>query len=247
MQLLSWINSQALRSSLNLEPIDGPQGRVFPPTYGGSENAGADKKGDTAKTAHVVEKLADGTFRVLIDSVASQANRQEAALVAARNQGMIDFADVYIDLKDTEAGLERLSATEMPHRLSDAILRDSEVDGKPFGKSEFGKRILSATASDLTPIIEASPTTALFGCWFSQHNLARPLKIQRSVVSEIWAENAVLGKALARELIRYKSRSSNCTKQPTGNGQPWKGKPSWLAVSPSHSRRNIPRRSTTAT
>jgi CRISPR-associated protein Csb1 len=173
MQLLSLIDSQALRSSLDLEPIDGPRGRVFPPTYGGAENNGADKKGDAAKTAHVVEQLADGALRVLIDSVASQANRQEAALVAARNCGLIDFADVYIDLKDTEAGLERLSATEMPHRLSDAILRDSEVDGKPFGKSEFGKRILSATASDLTPIIEASPTTVLFGCWFSQHNLAR--------------------------------------------------------------------------
>jgi CRISPR-associated protein Csb1 len=136
----------------------------------------------------------------LIDSVASQANRQEAALVAARNCGLIDIADVYIDLKDTEAGLERLSATEMPHRLSDAILRDSEVDGKPFGKSGFGKRILSATASDLTPILEASPTTVLFGCWFSQHNLARQLKIQRAVVSEIWAENAVLGKAVGSRI-----------------------------------------------
>ncbi len=200
MQLFDLIHSQALRSSLDLEPIDGPLGRVFPPTYGGSENDGADRKGDIAKTAHLVEKLSDGTLRVLIDSVASQANRQEAALVAARNCGLIDFADVYVDLRDTKAGLERLSATEMPHRLSDAILRDCEVDGKPFGKSEFGKRILSATASDLTPIIEASPTTALFGCWFSQHSLSRPLKIQRAVVSEIWAENAVLGKAVGSRI-----------------------------------------------
>jgi CRISPR-associated protein Csb1 len=200
VQLLSWINSQAIRSNLDLEPVDGPQGRVFPPTYGGSENDNGDRRSDRIRTAHVVEKLADGTLRALIDSVASQANRQEAALVAARSRGVIDFADVYIDLTQTEAGLDRLSATEMPHRLSDAILRDSEIDGKAFRKSEFGKRILSTTPNDLTAIIEATPTTALFGCWFSQHDLPRPLKIQRSVVSEIWAENAVLGKAVGSRI-----------------------------------------------
>jgi CRISPR-associated protein Csb1 len=199
MHLFQLINSQALRSTLNLEPIDGPNGRVFPPTYS-ADNEGADRKGDNARSPHVVEKLPDGSLRVLIDSVASQANRQEAALVEARNRGLIDFADVYVDLSETEAGLKELSATEMPHRLSDAILRDSELDGKPFGKSEFGKAILSATLDDLTPILEAAPTTVLFGCWFSQHNLPRALKLQRSIVSEIWAENAVLGKAVGSRI-----------------------------------------------
>jgi CRISPR-associated protein Csb1 len=195
MKLSELMSAQALRSSVNLEPIDGPGGRIFPPTYPAAEGA------NDKKARHVVEEHPDGR-RVLIDSVASQANRQEAALAAARAAGTIDFADVYVDLSRTDAAAEvyRLSATEMPHRLSDAILRDSEFDGTPFGKSELGRRILGATTTDLTALLETSPTTVLFGCWFSQHGLAKQLRIQRSVTSEIWAENAVLGKVVGSRI-----------------------------------------------
>ena len=189
MLLTELMGAQAVRSSVTLEPIDGPGGRIFPPTYPGRDAA-----------QHVVERLPDGTCRVLIDSVASQANRHENALVEARKAGLIDFSDVIVDLSGTQAGLTSLSATEMPHRLSDAILRDSEIDGVSFPRSSVGKKILSATASDLSALIEASPTTVLYGCWFSQHNLPRPLKIQRSVVSEVWAHNAVLGKAVGSRI-----------------------------------------------
>ena len=137
---------------------------------------------------------------MLVDSVASQANRQEAALVAARAAGRINFSDVYVDLSGTATDISRISATEMPHRLSDAILRDSEIDGVPFGKSELGRRILSATSADVTPLIETSPTSLVFGCWFSQHGLARQFRIQRSTTSEIWADNAVLGQAVGSRI-----------------------------------------------
>ena len=189
MDLFELTGAQALRSVTHLEPIDGPGGRLYPPTYSAAEGSG-DK---TAR--HAVETLPNGQRRVLIDSVASQANRQEAALVAARDAGLIKLADVYVDLSGTDAAVDRqlLSATEMPHRLSDAILRDSELDGVPFGKSELGRSILSTTATDLSAILETSPTTVLFGCWFSQHGLSKPLKIQRSVTSEIWADDAFLG------------------------------------------------------
>jgi CRISPR-associated protein Csb1 len=144
--------------------------------------------------------LPDDTCRVLVDSVASQANRHENALVEARAAGLIDFSDVTVNLSGTKAELTSLCATEMPHRLSDAILRDSEIEGVSFARSSVGKRILSATAGDLSALIEASPTTVLYGCWFSQHNLPRPLKIQRSVVSEVWAHNAILGKAVGSRI-----------------------------------------------
>ena len=186
IELTTIMSAQALRSAVDLEPVDGPGGRIYPPTY--------------SEEGHVVETLQDGTKRVLIDSVASQANRQEEALVAARAEGRINFADLYIDLSDTDSDLTELSATEMPHRLSDAILRDSEIGGVAFGQSEVGRSILSATPVDLTAIVEASPTTVLYGCWFSQHNLPRPLKIQRSVVADIWAENAVLGQAVGSRI-----------------------------------------------
>ena len=196
MNLSELTSAQALRSAVHLEPIDGPGGRIYPPTYPAAEGS-ADKR-----ARHAIETLPNGQQRVLIDSLASQANRQEAALVAARDAGLINFSDIYVDLAGTEAAADRqlLSATEMPHRLSDAILRDSEIDGVPFGRSELGRRILSATATDLSAILETSPTTILFGCWFSQHGLSRPLKIQRSITSEIWADDAILGKAVGSRI-----------------------------------------------
>ena len=91
-------SAQAIRSTVSLEPINGPGGRIYPPTYLG------ERPGDPAR--HVVETLPDNSKRVLVDSVASQANRQEQALVAARSAGRINFSDVYIDLRDTDADLE---------------------------------------------------------------------------------------------------------------------------------------------
>ena len=194
MKLTELAQAQALRAIVELQPVDGPEGRIHPPTYPPAEGTR-----DTSPR-HVVEELPSGERRVLVDSVASQANRQEAALVAAREAGLIDFADVYVELADTEAGIDRLSATEMPHRLADAILRDSEIDGVAFKNSGLGRRLLGTSLSDLSAILEASPTSLLFGCWFSQHGQQRPLKIQRSTTSEIWAHNAVLGQAVGSRL-----------------------------------------------
>jgi CRISPR-associated protein Csb1 len=197
MSLRELMSAQALRSSVALQPVDGPGGRIFPPTYPLSDDQ-ARRVGQ--KFCHVVERASEGRIRVLVDSVASQANRQEAALVAARNSGRIKFSDVYVDLSGASTDVPRLSATEMPHRLSDAILRDSEIGGVQFGKSELGRQILSATAANLTPFIEASPTSLVFGCWFSQHGLARQFRVQRSTTSEVWADNALLGQAVGSRI-----------------------------------------------
>jgi CRISPR-associated protein Csb1 len=88
----------------------------------------------------------------------------------------------------------------MPHRLADAILRDSEIDGVPFAKSELGRGLLATKPGDLSLILETSPTSLLFGCWFSQYGLQQPLKVQRCTVSEIWADNAVLGQAVGSRI-----------------------------------------------
>jgi CRISPR-associated protein Csb1 len=195
MRLKELTGAQALRSIVELEPAEGPGGRIFPPTFPVEEGT----KG-RQKFRHAVEEVGGGLRRVLIDSAASQANRQEAALVEARTAGLINFSDVYVDLSKTDAGMKVLSATEMPHRLSDAILRDSEINGVPFAKSAAGQSILAATRHDLSPLLEMSPTSVLFGCWFSGFKVAQPLKMQRCVVSEIWAEDAVLGKTAASRI-----------------------------------------------
>lgn len=181
--------ARALRAITLLEPIDGPGGRVFPMTALG------DRGGQ-----HVIEDGPEGR-RVLIDSCASQANRQEAALLAASERGELELADIVVDLVGTAAHRDRISALEMPHRIADAILRDSEIDGVAFAKSEIGRAILGATYRDLSPILTASPASLVFGTWFSQHGLGTfGLKIERASACEIWGHGAQLGKAIGSRI-----------------------------------------------
>jgi CRISPR-associated protein Csb1 len=191
VSLAELTQARALRAIVALEPLDGPGGRVFPMTALG------DRGGQ-----HVLEDGPDGR-RVLVDSCASQANRQEAALLAARQDGRIELADIAVDLAGTAAAAHRprVCTLEMPHRIADAILRDSEIDGVPFPCSKFGRAILSTSLRDLTPILTTSPHSLVFGTWFSQHGLGTfGLKIERASVSEIWGHGAQPGKAIGSRL-----------------------------------------------
>jgi CRISPR-associated protein Csb1 len=186
-------SARALRARALLEPIDGPDGRIFPPTA-----MPADKR--DKETGHVFEEGRDG-LRVLVDSCASQANRQELALLQAREAGRIELSDIEVDLNGTASVRKRVSTLEMPHRIADAILRDSEIDGIAFTASPIGQRILSASFRDLSAILEASPASLVFGTWFSQHGLGSwGLKIERASASEIWGYGAQRGKAVGSRI-----------------------------------------------
>lgn len=198
MDLDALAAAAALRMNLALEPIDGPGGRVMPPTH-----PEARKVGNASATGHVVETYhEDGRSlrRVLVDSIASQANRHEAALVTARRSGRVGFPDLKVDLTGTAAPMPELLVSELPHRLADAIVRDSEVGNTSFGHSGLGHAILTARMDDLSPILEASPTTLLFGAWFSQWKRPDPLRLQRLVTAEIWARDAVLGRRVGSRI-----------------------------------------------
>jgi len=55
MSLRDLMSSQALRSAVTLQPIDGPGGRIFPPTYPAPEEQA--RRGGP-KFCHVVERVA---------------------------------------------------------------------------------------------------------------------------------------------------------------------------------------------
>jgi CRISPR-associated protein Csb1 len=68
-----------------LRPLGGPTDKVFPPTFGEPIVVRLDN-GEEARTRYAVERLRiDGQSQlcVLLDSVASQANRMEEALQPA--------------------------------------------------------------------------------------------------------------------------------------------------------------------
>jgi len=73
---------------------------------------------------------------VLVDSVQSQANRLEEALLSAVRELVIDLPYLTVDFAGKElAGIGEITSFDAPHRVYDAILRDSLLDGEPFMKA----------------------------------------------------------------------------------------------------------------
>ena len=181
--------SVALRSRQELQPADGPGGKVFPPTY--AVNA-------EHKYAVETRRVGDREVQtVLLDSVASQANRAELALLEGWEAGELKFPVPYVDFS-TENGefndVGRLTVLEAPHRLADAIFRDSLLDGTLFRLSEVGRAITDAQPRNATALFRYAPTALLFGQWDStgpKGGLGS--KFQRAYVSEIVGHDVQIG------------------------------------------------------
>jgi CRISPR-associated protein Csb1 len=133
---------------------------------------------------------------VLVVSVQSQANRLEEGLLAAVREKAIALPYVTVDFRQAQlAGISEITSLDAPHRVYDAILRDSLLDNQPFmnderGKkrSELGKRLTEAKPGDATALLEASPTALLFGAWHSTgEGGGLGAKFPRCLVSEIVA------------------------------------------------------------
>ncbi len=178
-------NHAALRRIQRLQPVGGVGDKLFPPTYPPPPGTRRD-----TPPRHVFERRrVDGgdVWCVLIDSVQSQANRLEEALLAAAERGEIRIPYVAVDFRD--AGLEpleRITSLDAPHRVYDAILRDSLMGGQPFMQSPPGRRLAAAKPADATALLELSPTALLFGAWHSQgEGGGLGAKFPRAFVSEI--------------------------------------------------------------
>ena len=71
-----------LRVKTRLQPADGPGGKVYPPTYAGPEGSARNEEA----RYHIEERRLDGEviMAAVLDSVPSQANRAEEALLEGR-------------------------------------------------------------------------------------------------------------------------------------------------------------------
>jgi len=171
----------ALRRRQVLQPVGGKGDKIFPPTYPG--------EGRNAPPRHVYERRrlngAD-IWCVLVDSVQSQANRLEECLLAAIADGIpipyveVDFTGAMLD------GISKITSLDAPHRVYDAILRDSLYNGTPFMESDVGQRLAKAKAADASALLETSPTALLFGAWHSTgQGGGLGAKFARCLISEI--------------------------------------------------------------
>jgi CRISPR-associated protein Csb1 len=219
--------SAAIRARIRLMPIGGEGAKVAPPTYAGAKGEGGQYAFETRRTPDGKESKS-----VLLDSIASQANRIEDVLLTAYRSGLpIPVMEMVIP------GRENVTSLTAPHRIHDAIFRDSLLDGKPFRESEPGKRIVAARAWNATAIFEYCPTALLLGTWDSQSGGGvTSAKFPRALVSEIIALDAVRGvrtasridplgiKAMAASVYKSANRPQMWTLDPN-EAEKDKGKP----------------------
>lgn len=176
-------SAAAIRLRQRLISEGGAGDKIFPPTFAGGVYCWEHRRID------------DRTVPcVLLDSVASQANRHEEALTEAIADHDIEVPRLVVEFDKALAGIGEISTLAAPHRVFDAILRDSTLEGKPFHKSALYLRLTTSTVRDATEIFASSPTALLFGCWDST-GAAGGLgnKFARAITSEIVGINAEWG------------------------------------------------------
>jgi CRISPR-associated protein Csb1 len=84
------------------------------------------------------------------------------------------------------ADVGRITTLDAPHRVFDAIIRDSELNGVRFRDTEQGRRLIEAKTQNARAVYELSPTALVFGAWNSTgEGGGLGAKFPRSIVSEI--------------------------------------------------------------
>jgi CRISPR-associated protein Csb1 len=177
----------ALRRRQRLQPVGGRGDKIFPPTYPGEGR-------NNPPPRHVYERRRiDGRelWCVLVDSVQSQANRLEESLLRLirDHSARIRIPHLFVDFGGEQlTGINKITSLDAPHRIYDAIFRDSLLDGQPFMESEKGKPLVTSSPRDAAAILTVSPTALLFGAWYSTGSGGGiGAKFARCLVSEVVA------------------------------------------------------------
>ena len=177
----------AIRAIVDLKPAGGEEDKIFPPTYQGTNN----------NPVYAFEtRIVNGekVDCVLLDSVQSQANRMEMALLNwHRRSEKPPFPLVQIDFRGTEVDwVGVFTVLEAPHRIADAYFLACELEGKPFRSprkpeegSEIGKIIENARPDNATGLFGICPTALIFGMWDSHSKGVLGAKFQRVITSEV--------------------------------------------------------------
>lgn len=223
-------NAAAIRAIARLQPAGGPGSKVFPPTHSGGVYAWEMRR---------IGK--DVIPTVLLDSVQSQANRMEQALLEAHRAGKLNVPLLQVDFTEEFPDVGIITTLDAPHRIADAIFRDSLLDKKKFRESEVGQAFETANMRHATALFRYCPHALVFGVWDSAGSKGGlGNKFQRVVDSEIigvQAEKGVhtssridpLGITTAAEL--YEAEGGNWTldrnlAKKNNKGEPVRTKPS---------------------
>ncbi|MFB3826482.1 MAG: type I-U CRISPR-associated RAMP protein Csb1/Cas7u [Bryobacteraceae bacterium] len=174
--------SAAFRCRTKLGAIGEDGDKVFPSTYAGGVYAVEDRRIDGRIVRCVV-----------LDSVQSQANRMEELLQEAFLPNWREMptdgdpSDCDLPIVAVHVGRHGwITSLTAPHRIHDAILRDSELNRTRFRDSAIGQAIVAARLHNATAFYRFCPTSLIFGTWDSTAGEGlESAKIPRAVVSEI--------------------------------------------------------------
>jgi len=184
-------DAAAIRGTATLEPAGGPGDKVFPPSHSVDKN----NRRPGAKYAFEKRRIKGVDVDcVLIDSVQSQANRMEEALESLWASKCISLPVIAVDFSACAPDVGVVTSLSAPHRIADALLRDSLIDGTLFRLSEIGRSFTDATSKNATSLFKVCPTGLVFGLWDStgpRGGLGS--KFARALVSEIVGIGALIG------------------------------------------------------
>lgn len=188
--------ASALRLRCRLQPAGGQGTKVMPPTYA------PEQKGNAPLYIHEERLIGDDRHEcVLLDGIASQANRIEDAVGARMTAGEITLPTIEVDQGEfgSHTGLE------FSHRCFDAWIEDAQIEGQRFGETDLFKRLAgSPSRHDLTALMETFPVGILLGCWASRKkNPQGTTRLARILSSEIVAVDAVHGARPASRIDRH--------------------------------------------
>ena len=179
------LSAAGLRLRLRLQPLYGQGEIVFPCTVAGGKYQISNRR---------IPGYDQSVSCAILDSVQSQANRMEDALLTDIRSGKLHLPHLETDftgIVGLEKEIGKITCFEAPHRIFDAILRDSvDKNGVHFPLTDEGKACIKANAKNATAIFQVSPASLLFGSWDST-GVSGGLgeKYTRCVVSEVVGVN----------------------------------------------------------
>jgi CRISPR-associated protein Csb1 len=172
----------AVRSTVRLVPAAGRGTKAFPPTHSGGVYAWEMRRIGKDEVVPTV----------LLDSVQSQANRMEQALKQAfpvdeeSKPPKCRIPVVRVDFNKHFPDIGYVTTFDAPHRIADAILRDSLLNGTKFRESDVGRAFVQSTIRDATGLFRYCPHALVFGIWDSTGSAGGlGNKFQRAITSEI--------------------------------------------------------------
>ena len=182
----------AIRGKAMLEPAGGPGDKVFPPTHSIDDR----RPPPGARYAFEKRVMPGGQLVdcVLLDSVQSQANRMEEALQALWSERRIALPVITVDFADVAPEVGRVTSLTAPHRIADALLRDSQLGDTLFRYTTLGRSFVDASVRNAGPLFRVCPTALVFGIWDSTGPKGGlGAKFARLLVGEIVGVDAVCG------------------------------------------------------